>query len=155
MEGNMMMRLERGVLSCLLAAWALACGEGDIDVNPPGMQGQGGTSSVPTVTFTADIHPILRAKCGTSGCHDTANLFMPGHGAADVNVAYEQATGTGSLGTPIYERILLRTSSTDPGFVMPPVYAVPPCEVGLGRPGCLTQDEFDLIQEWVDQGHKK
>ena len=27
--------------------------------------------------------------------------------------------------------------------------------VNLGQPGCLTQAEFDLIQDWVDQGHPR
>ena len=140
-----MTRSEWGVLGCLVASCALGCGGGDGDAE----------DAPPPITFTKDIHPILVAKCGTSGCHDMANLFMPGHGSRDVNVAYEQATGVGSLGMPIYDRIIARVSSADPGSVMPPPYAVPPCEGAIGKPGCVTQDELDLIKEWVADGHLK
>jgi hypothetical protein len=140
-----MMRSERGVLSCLVVVAALGCSGDDSDMG----------GAAPKVTFTKDIHPIFQMKCGTSGCHDMPNMFMPGHGAADVNVAYMEATGTGSLGIPIYTRILSRISSDTPGNIMPPTYANPPCEGALGKPGCVTQEEFDLIQEWVDQGRLK
>jgi hypothetical protein len=150
-ERNNMMRSVRGVLSCLAVVAPLACGGEDMDAG-----GMGGGGAAAKVTFTNDIHPILQMKCGTSGCHDMPNTFMPGHGSADVNVAYMEATGTGSLGIPIYTRILARISSTDPGSIMPPTYGPPPaCEGALGKPGCVTQEEFDLIQEWVDQGHLK
>jgi hypothetical protein len=133
----------------LLAVAAVGCSDDDMDTG--GMGGQGGSGAV-AVTFTADIHPILQMKCGLSNCHDQPNPFIPGHGAADVNVAYMQATQIGSLNQPIYDRILIRAGSTDPLVMMPPN---PPCEGALGRPGCLTQDEYDLIKEWVDQGHPK
>jgi hypothetical protein len=149
-----MIRSVRRMACCLVTVGAFGCSGEDIDVG--GMPGQGGgISAAPTVTFTKDIHPILQMKCGTSDCHDMPNSFKPGHGAADVNVAYMAATGTGSLGIPIYTRILARISSDTPGNIMPPAYADPPCEGALGAPGCVTQDEFDLIQEWVDQGRKK
>ena len=144
-----------GVLGCLAVVASLACSGEDIEAGGTGSGGSGGSSAAPSVTFTKDIHPILQAKCGTSGCHDMPNLFMPGHGAADVNVAYTEATSMGSLGMPIYTSILARISSTMPGSIMPPTYATPPCEGALGAPGCVTQEEFDLIQEWVDQGHLK
>jgi hypothetical protein len=140
-----MLRMDR-VSSCLVILAALGCG---------GEDDTGDGNAPPKVTFTKDIHPIFLMKCGTSGCHDMPNMFMPGHGAADVNVAYMEATGIGSLNIPIYTRILARVSSADPGSIMPPSYANPPCEGALGKPGCVTQAEFDLIQEWVDQGHLK
>jgi hypothetical protein len=147
-----MTRAERGLLGCLVALCALGCGGEDDDDDA--MSGQGGSSSAPAVTFTKDIHPILVAKCGKSDCHNMANTFKPGHGAVDVNVAYESATGTGSLGIPIYERILARVSATNPNEIMPPLYDGM-CEGALGAPGCISQAEFDLLQAWVDQGHKK
>ena len=143
-----MMRSER-VLSCLVVVAALGCGGDDSD-----MSGTGGGSATPKLTFTKDIHPILEMKCGTSGCHDMAS-FIPGHGAADVDVAYMEVTRAASGGMPVYQVILLRTASTDPGFVMPPNYASPSCNGGLGTPGCLTQEQYDLIKAWVDQGHPK
>jgi len=138
----------------LIAVAAVGCSSGD-DIEMDGM-GQGGTSAVPTVTFTKDIHPIFVMNCGKSGCHDTAGGFLPGHGDPNVDDAYQEVLRTGSLNVPIYEAILTRTASTDPMFVMPPNYATPvPCNGGLGTPGCLTQEQYDLIKSWVDQGHPK
>lgn len=136
-----MIRSVRGLVGALALAGALGCGdEGDAG---------GGAAQV---TFTRDVHPILLAKCGTAGCHDMPNLYQPGHGAADVAVAYESATGLGSVGEPIYERILIRTNSPDPASIMPPNYAG--CAGALGQPGCLTQAEYDTIEAWVEQGHR-
>jgi hypothetical protein len=102
------------------------------------------------VTFTNDIHPILQAKCGTSGCHDGSQApTLPGHGAADVQEAYE-ATQSMSLGEPVYERILARV--TDEDAMMPPSFASPPCQGEIGTPGCLTQAEVDLIAAWIEAG---
>jgi hypothetical protein len=135
----------------LIAVAAVACGGDDSEMN--GM-GQGGTSAAPTVTFTKDIHPIFQMKCGKSGCHDMPNLFMPGHGAADVDLAYESVTSVGSVGEPIYDRILVRISATKASDIMPPVYDGV-CQGALGAPGCVTQEEYDLIKQWVDEGHPK
>ena len=122
---------------------ALACG------------GDDSGSDDAKVTFTSDIHPILQKKCGTAGCHDMPNSFLPGHGAADVNAAYTEATRIWSGGEPVYDLILLRVASNNPSEVMPPSFASPPCQGGLGNSGCLTQAEYDLIKEWVDDGHPK
>jgi hypothetical protein len=129
-----------------MVASALACGDD-----------AGGDGA--SVTFTKDIHPIFEAKCSGSFCHGVADSFRPGHGVADVNVAYTEATGVGSGGVPVYELILQRVASVNPGEVMPPSFATPPCgagtPAGLGQPGCLTQAEYDLIKKWVDEGHPK
>jgi hypothetical protein len=134
------------ISSCCMLASALACGSDD----------SGGDGA--KVTFTRDVHPILQMKCGTSGCHDTPESFLPGHGAADVNAAYTEATRIWGGGEPVYELILQRVSSVNPQEVMPPSFATA-CgasgKAGLGQPGCLTQAEYDLIKEWVDEGRPK
>ena len=146
-----MNRPVRWMLSCCIAASSLACGSDDA----------GSDDAVP---FTKDIHPILQMRCGKSGCHDTPDSFLPGHGAADVNAAYTEATRIWSGGEAVYNLILVRVASTNPNEVMPP--DVPtgsftmPCgasgnKAGLGQPGCLTQAEYDLIEKWVDEGHPK
>lgn len=140
-----MNRSVRRMLSCCMVASALACGSDDSG------------SEDAQVTFTKDIHPILQMKCGTAGCHDMPS-FLPGHGAADVNVAYTEATRIWSGGEPVYELILERVASTNPQEVMPPYFATP-CGAsgpsGLGQPGCLTQAQYDLIKKWVDEGRPK
>jgi hypothetical protein len=124
-----------------MMAGALACGSDD--------SGSDGDK----VTFTQDIHPILQMKCGKSGCHDTPDSFLPGHGAADVNAAYTEATRVWSGGSPVYDLILLRVASANPNEIMPPTYGG--CAGSLGAPGCITQAEYDLIKKWVDEGHPK
>ena len=143
-----MIRFEHGGLALLLAC-ALGCGEGDDSSD----EGQGGGSGgPPAVGFAQDIHPIFLAKCAGSGCHSVANPLQPGHAAVDGAVAYAEATRLNTMGEPMYERILSRASGEDPKGIMPPTYApLAPCQGALGQPGCLTQAEFDLIQDWVDQ----
>ena len=131
----------RRMWSCCMVASALACGSDD----------SGGDEA--KLTFTKDIHPVLQMKCGKSGCHDTPNSFLPGHGAADVNAAFTEATRVWSGGEPVYELILLRVASDNPNEIMPPTYGG--CAGSLGAPGCITQAEYDLIQKWVDEGHLK
>jgi len=145
-----MIRFEHGRLALLLAC-VLGCGEGD-DAAPD--EGQGGSGGAPpAVSFAEDIHPIFLAKCAGSGCHSVANPVQPGHAAVDVAVAYAEATRLNLMGEPMYERILARTNSPDSATMMPPPYApIAPCQGALGQPGCLTLAEFDLIQDWVDQG---
>jgi hypothetical protein len=107
------------------------------------------------VSFATDVYPILRAKCGSSGCHDGSSApILPGHGAADEMDAYAatQAPSTRDNVTPVYERILARASGTDQDGMMPPNFANPPCNGTIGVGGCLTQAELDIIEAWVDQG---
>lgn len=105
----------------------------------------------PALTFTADIHPILLAKCGASDCHDgDQEPFLPGHGAADVMDAYAATQAMSVLGGPVYERIQERIN--DESAMMPPTFASPPCQGEIGTPGCLSQAEVDLIEAWIEAG---
>ncbi len=108
----------------------------------------GGSSSQPVddnlVSFDEDVHPILTARC--QPCHEEAGA-LPGHGADDPDEAFEAVQGM-SNNEPVYERILVRVTGVD-GF-MPPTSAG--CEGPLGSAGCLTQEEYDIIALWVEQG---
>src|SRR5688572_21597881 len=106
--------------------------------------GQGGDDSAEPdlVSFDADIHPILVENCGQ--CHSTPGGALPGHGAAAAEDAFAEVHGE-SNGEPVYMRILTRTSG-DAAF-MPPG-----CGGAPGTPGCLTAEEYDLIERWVEQG---
>lgn len=154
-------------LAALVAAtFVLACSSDDSDDasnaggggtagGGTGGSGTGGSGmQMPTaVTFTDDIHPILLAKCGTSGCHDgSQEPFLPGHGAADVEEAYAATQATSSLGGRVYERILERITSEDPSAIMPPPYPPANCGGAIGEPGCVTQAELDLIEAWIAAG---
>jgi hypothetical protein len=105
-----------------------------------GMAGSGG-GGADLVSFDDEVHPILVAKCG--GCHSGEDA-LPGHGASDPDDAFMAIQGM-SIGEPLSERILLRSSGEGGSFM-------PPGCTALGAAGCLTQDEFDLIELWVDQG---
>ena len=137
-----MVRLRSCVLSIALASAAFACSDDSSNSN-----------SVPVeepISFDTDIHPILQANCGASGCHaQDFGQFQPGHGAADVGLSF-MATQQVYNGTPVYERILSRTSGDDTRGSMPPT-----CNGHPGSPGCLTVDEFALIEAWVEQGAKR
>jgi hypothetical protein len=136
-----------------LAVAALLFGCSDDSADDGASAGTGGAPTGAVVTFTDDIHPILQAKCGNSMCHDGSRApVQPGHGAADVQVAYDATQAIGQMGQPVYERILLRITSDDPSFIMPPSYAVPPCEGAVGAAGCINEAELALIQAWIDAG---
>jgi hypothetical protein len=115
--------------------------------------GAGGTGSPEPISFAADIHPILLAKCSGTRCHGMPmGLFLPGHAAVDGDAAYAATQQEGLNGQAVYERILARVSSVDPAQMMPPPFAMPPCEGAIGAPGCVTEGELELLEAWVDQG---
>ena len=95
------------------------------------------------MSFATDIHPIFVQRCGP--CH--TELDYGGHnvGAADVDAAYTDAVEQAE------DDLLARVN----GGGMPPSYAEPPnnCPdgAGPGEPGCLTVEEFALLQTWVAQ----
>lgn len=121
-----------------------------------GAAGGGGAagSGAEAVSFAADIHPILSMKCSGSDCHgrDQGSTLQPGHGAADVDDAYDATQDVNLMGQPIYQRILARVTSADPRTMMPPNYANPPCSGVIGAPGCISEAELALLQAWVAQG---
>ena len=113
------------------------------DTTPPVGSGQAGSGSTDApVSFDEDVHPILADMCG--GCHNADSAPLPGHGAADVDAAFD-AVQAMSMGEPVYLRILDRASGV--GGFMPPG-----CGAALGAPGCLSVEEFELIELWVTQG---
>lgn len=101
----------------------------------------GGVSGV--VSFASDVHPIFVARC--TPCHAPPTM-SGGHNVADedVDAAYADAVQFSAS-------ILERTN----GGGMPPSYADPPNNCasgdGPGDPGCLTVEEYALLQTWVAQ----
>ena len=139
-----MSRLVHLLAPLVIAALTFGCSDDSSDGDDTG----GGADAV---SFATDVYPLLRMKCGLSGCHDGSTApFLPAHGASDEMVAYEATQDISMTDgmTPVYERILLRvTGTTDFGFMPPDCGSGP-----IGADGCLSQAEVDLIQEWVDQG---
>jgi hypothetical protein len=97
------------------------------------------------VSFDEDVHPILVEKCGM--CHEGVAPALPDHGASDVDVSFAATQGM-SANEPVYMRILARAAG-DGGF-MPPEYIG--CEGPLGSAGCLTVEQYEIIELWVEQG---
>jgi hypothetical protein len=93
-----------------------------------GAGGESGASNDAEVTYGADIQPILVQNC--SPCHATLNLGQ--HNAAAsyadaVRVAEDMVDEIDSGGMP------------------------PACDGGdVGDPGCVSEADFDLIEQWVD-----
>jgi hypothetical protein len=82
-------------------------------------------------SFAADVLPILRAECGS--CHGAG--FLPRFAATNADAAYTVAV---DLSTEIVQRIEQGT--------MPPA-------CGRGEPGdsgCVSEDDFETIQGWVE-----
>ena len=129
---------------------AAGAGGGSVDCTPvpvdagadAGDADSGGGAIPSVVSFVADIHPIFAARCGP--CHVLDNDGRHNVGAADVDSAYDDAVEHA-------EAILVRVN----GGGMPPPYAEPPnnCESGNGPgdPGCVSENDFALIQAWIDQ----
>jgi hypothetical protein len=125
---------------------ALACGDdSSSDAGSPDAGSAGSGMGGNALSFAADIHPILLAKCsGANGCHSTANPFLPGHAQPDVADAYDATQSMSTLGGPVYARILIRGSGSGSAGFMPPS-----CSGPVGSEGCLTEEELELIEAWV------
>ncbi len=117
-----------------------------------GVGGSGaGAGGAEALSFAADIFPILSMKCAGSNCHGRdQGMFQPAHGSANVDEAYAATQQPGSMGEPVYERILVRVTSDV--AMMPPDYANPPCPGEVGAPGCISEAELALLEAWVEQG---
>jgi uncharacterized membrane protein len=114
-------------------------------MTPPSTTPAGTEMDDEVVSFDRDVHPILVERCGM--CHEGVAPALPDHGAADSDVAFAATQGM-SNDEPVYQRILARASGDDPIGPMPPGCAGAPGSAG----GCLTQEEFELIERWVEQG---
>jgi hypothetical protein len=116
--------------------------------------GEGGTDAEDQLSFADDIYPFLVMKCAGSDCHGTGDAVRPEHASDDVEVAYEATQGMSlAYGGPIHERMVVRTRGDNPASTMPPSYADPPCSGPPGTSeGCLTEEQFDLLETWSAQG---
>lgn len=135
MAGSAGMGGDGGSAGCI----PVAPDAGALDAGDPDAATDGGALGV--VSFAADIHPIFVQSCGP--CHVTDGSAGHNVGGPDVAAAYAEAVNIG-------ERLIERV---DEGGGMPPSYADPPnnCVGGPGDPGCLTLEEFALLQTWFAQ----
>jgi hypothetical protein len=89
----------------------------------------------PPLSFAEDIHPFLALRCVP--CHTTARTAGHNVASPDELEAYVDAL---RLGQTLIDRA---------GNDMPPL---PICQGGPGNPGCLTLDEFALLELWFERG---
>jgi len=88
------------------------------------------------VYFQTTILPLLTSKCAQPDCHDQATQ-EDGVGLFDYNNVMEQVDAGDLNGSDLWEMI----TETDPDDRMPPPPNAP-----------LTQQERDLIRNWILQG---
>ncbi|MEO8185262.1 MAG: hypothetical protein ABI895_41170 [Deltaproteobacteria bacterium] len=93
----------------------------------------GGGAAEPSVSFEQDILPVLRANCGS--CH--ASGFLPRFASSDVDIAFSVAEAQS-------QRMVALLADGD----MPPACA----GRAPGGRGCVSADDFSLIQDWVEAG---
>jgi hypothetical protein len=130
-----------GAVDSAVANGAVAdAGTDDAGVADAGDDDASGADTV-TVTYTADIQPILQAKCST--CHTVAAF-------GGVNFASEyadtQILSTRCSGKKVYEcmleRVLTGSMPMGRGCTGDPA-------ADEGNADCLTQGELDALTAWV------
>lgn len=96
-----------------------------------------------------EAHAVFAAKCGS--CHVTDGSGGHNIGAADIDAAYDDSqleSGDTTVGEVSLDRILNGT--------MPPGAACTGDPVAdEGTAACLTADELDLVEAWVDAGQPR
>jgi hypothetical protein len=98
-----------------------------------GSAGTGGGAAEPSVRFEPDILPLLRADCGS--CHASGSL--PRFASSDADTAFSVAVAKS-------QRMLSLIAGGD----MPPACS----GRAPGGRGCVSADDFSLIQAWVGAG---
>lgn len=104
------------------------------------------------VSFSADVKPILEAKC--AGCHEIA---AEGVAASGLNLAdYEGVMAGTKFGAVVVpgsaessSLYLVVARKTDPEIHMPPHHRDALAE---GRGQSLTDAEIEMLKTWIDQG---
>jgi hypothetical protein len=101
-----------------------------------GAAGAGGSGDDDTVTYTDDIQPILVENC--SPCH-----AGDGNGGHDAATSYEDAAREAAeMLEEIESGSMPESGSGNAG-----------CDGGEpGDPGCVSAEDFALIEQWVDDG---
>jgi hypothetical protein len=102
--------------------------------------GDAGEVAAPLVSYETQLYPVFRARCAP--CHETDKAGGHNIASVDLNESYRDAR---NLGSSLPQRV------NEGG--MPPSYSMPPnnCDGPLGSPGCVSVEEFDLIQRWIGQ----
>lgn len=135
------------VMICSLGLILASCGDNSTGTNggnDNGDDGNGEEPPPPEPTFT-NVSDILESSCSGSGCHvgertsgvrlDSYDNVMEseGHQYGELIVQEEDAAGS-----PIVDKI--ESSNPEHGERMPPGGSF------------LSQDEIDLIKDWIDDG---
>ena len=150
-----MMTMRIWALVCVLAMGLAACGSDDSgasdDSGSDVSDASGGDvvedtladSDEPTgdgLTWTDDIQPMMSAYC--SGCHggggcSTGICWLDSYATVSAN-ARNSAACDGARAACLPVRVS--------GGQMPPGGCLP------GNPGCITSDQFGLLEDWVADG---
>jgi uncharacterized membrane protein len=92
----------------------------------------------------SDVFTILQDNCGA--CHGMPGSLLPAFAQDDEDAAYAVTQDTSNNGDDLYsERIVARAVEERS---MPPL-----CGGGdLGAFGCLSEEDAELLEAWVEQG---
>jgi hypothetical protein len=109
-----------------------------------------------TVSFAADVQPILSGSCAFSGCHGTANANPAGRPMVlAAGQAYDNMVGVAAVELPSMQRI--RAGQPDASYVIHKLQGTHRTVGGSGErmplgSAPLSQAQIDLIRSWVANG---
>ena len=111
-----------------------------LDAGDAGDAGDAAPIAAPLVSYETQLYPVFRARCVP--CHETERAGGHNIGSPDLDESYRDAR---TLGSSLPDRV------NEGG--MPPPYAPAPnnCNGPLGSSGCVSVEEFNLIQRWIGQ----
>jgi hypothetical protein len=107
--------------------------------------------SVATVSFAADVQPILTANCALVGCHSGA--FPQAFLNLEAGQAYASLVNVASVECPAFMRVL--PGDPDASYVVFKLQGFGPCFSGVQMPfGAppLPPAQIQLVRDWVMQG---
>jgi hypothetical protein len=126
--------------------FASGCGSGK--TVGPGASGPGGPAT--TLSLDRDLQPLFTAQCAFVGCHAGA-APQAGQDLSAGN-AYESLVNVESTQVAGVQRVL--PGDPDASFLLEKVSSDQP-RVGSRMPlagSPLSEDEIDMIREWIRQG---
>jgi hypothetical protein len=140
---NRLLRIPRYYLTLVLVAGLMsACADHGAAPEPEETPEQ----TEPTVSFSADVHPILLTNCNFSGCH----------GSASTRHEFEVTSyATITADTPTYGRhVISGDADSSPLYI-----AISARFAELGQPlrmprslDSLSTVQQELIRTWIDEG---
>lgn len=131
---------------CSLGLLFVSCGDSSTGTNGGGNGGDGGNGGTPSEPTFSNVGSILSSSCATSGCHDSAtqesgvdlSSYNGVVGSEGRQYGENVVQANDAAGSPLVDKI--ESSKPEFGERMPPSGPY------------LSNDEINLIKEWIDEG---